>query len=62
MSGALAGRGSGPVPTITAAALAALPDVRMVLEWFAREKRWINEKHAEVCRIAAPTFQEQKRA
>ncbi|MBK7926561.1 MAG: M20/M25/M40 family metallo-hydrolase [Bryobacterales bacterium] len=62
MSGALAGRGSGPVPTITAAALAALPDVRLVLEWFAREKRWINEKHAEVCRIAAPTFQEQKRA
>lgn len=62
MSGALAGQGSSPVPTMTTAALAGLPDVRMLLEWFGRERRWINEKHAELCRIGAPTFQELKRA
>jgi len=62
MSGALVGQGAQPVPAITAASLAVLPDVRMLLDWFGRERRWINEKHAELCRIAAPTFQEQKRA
>jgi acetylornithine deacetylase/succinyl-diaminopimelate desuccinylase-like protein len=33
-----------------------------MLIWFTRQKKWINEKHIELCRIPAPTFQEQKRA
>lgn len=32
------------------------------LKFFARERRWIDEQHLAVCRIAAPTFLEQKRA
>jgi tripeptide aminopeptidase len=44
------------------ASLAASPDVRECLQWFAREKQWINEQHLELCRIAAPTFFEQRRA
>ncbi|MDP8979805.1 MAG: M20/M25/M40 family metallo-hydrolase [Acidobacteriota bacterium] len=32
------------------------------LQWFSREKKWINERHLELCRIPAPTFHEQKRA
>ena len=49
-------------PSISVAELAALPDVRDMLEWFARERRWILERHLELCRIPAPTFEEQKRA
>lgn len=62
MPGSLLGSGSSPVSSLNTAALAVLPDVRMLLDWFGREKRWINERHTELCRIAAPTFQEQKRA
>jgi len=36
--------------------------VREVLQFFTREKRWINERHLEICRIPALTFQEQERA
>ncbi|MBI3693748.1 MAG: M20/M25/M40 family metallo-hydrolase [Acidobacteria bacterium] len=36
--------------------------VRECLQFFTREKRWINERHLELCRIPAPTFQEQERA
>ncbi len=32
------------------------------MQWFQREKKWVNERHLELCRIAAPTFFEQKRA
>jgi acetylornithine deacetylase/succinyl-diaminopimelate desuccinylase-like protein len=41
---------------------AALPGVRAALEWFRRERTWINEQHLKLCRIPAPTFFEQKRA
>ncbi len=41
--------------------LASRP-VRDCMTWFQREKKWINERHLEVCRIPAPTFFEQKRA
>jgi tripeptide aminopeptidase len=41
---------------------AASPAVREGLQWFAREKQWINERHLELCRIPAPTFFEQARA
>jgi acetylornithine deacetylase/succinyl-diaminopimelate desuccinylase-like protein len=36
--------------------------VRDALQWFGREKLWINEQHLQVCRIPAPTFFEQRRA
>src|SRR5882724_3256772 len=36
--------------------------VRECLQWFTREKQWINEIHLELCRIPAPTFLEQQRA
>jgi len=32
------------------------------LQWFTREKQWINEIHLEACRIPAPTFLEHQRA
>lgn len=36
--------------------------VRECLQWFTREKQWINEIHLQLCRIPAPTFLEQERA
>jgi tripeptide aminopeptidase len=42
--------------------LARSPKVRACLEWFRKERVWINEQHLKVCRIPAPTFLEQKRA
>jgi acetylornithine deacetylase/succinyl-diaminopimelate desuccinylase-like protein len=45
-----------------ASGLAARPEVREALGWFARERRWIDEQHLELCRVPAPTFREDKRA
>jgi acetylornithine deacetylase/succinyl-diaminopimelate desuccinylase-like protein len=42
--------------------LAQAPGVRDCLQWFVREKQWINDQHLQLCRIAAPTFLEGKRA
>ena len=36
--------------------------VKECLQWFTRDKQWISEKHLELCRIPAPTFQEADRA
>jgi len=36
--------------------------VRECLQWFTREKQWINEVHLQLCRVPAPTFLEQERA
>jgi acetylornithine deacetylase/succinyl-diaminopimelate desuccinylase-like protein len=36
--------------------------VREVLQWFTREKPWVNEIHLQLCRVPAPTFLEQQRA
>jgi tripeptide aminopeptidase len=36
--------------------------VRDCLQWFTREKQWINETHLQLCRVPAPTFLEQERA
>jgi tripeptide aminopeptidase len=38
------------------------PSGRACLEWFRRERNWINEQHLKLCRIPAPTFFEEKRA
>ena len=42
--------------------LAKLSGVREALQWFTREKQWINEQHLELCRIPSPTFLEHRRA
>ncbi len=42
--------------------LARSASVRAGLEWFRKERAWINEQHLKLCRIPAPTFLEQKRA
>lgn len=44
------------------AELAEMPGTRECLQWFTREKQWINEQHLRVVRIPAPTFFEQERA
>lgn len=49
-------------PSRLAAALAADPGVSRCLEWFSRERGWINERHLRLCRIPAPTFFEAERA
>jgi acetylornithine deacetylase/succinyl-diaminopimelate desuccinylase-like protein len=36
--------------------------VREGLQFFTREKQWINEVHLQLCRVPAPTFLEQERA
>jgi len=43
-------------------AWAAHPGVRECLQWFTREKQWINEVHLQLCRVPALTFMEQERA
>src|SRR4030081_527918 len=42
--------------------LAQASGVREALQWFTREKQWINEQHLELCRIPSPTFIEHQRA
>jgi tripeptide aminopeptidase len=42
--------------------LADQPGVKEGLQFFTREKQWINEIHLQVCRVPAPTFMEQDRA
>ena len=32
------------------------------MQWFTREKQWINDIHQQLCRVPAPTFLEQQRA
>jgi len=47
---------------INLAELAEQRGVRDCLQWFTREKQWINETHLQLCRVPAPTFLEQERA
>jgi tripeptide aminopeptidase len=44
------------------AGLSASNGIRTALDWFRRERVWIQEQHLKLCRIPAPTFFEQKRA
>jgi tripeptide aminopeptidase len=50
-----------PAP-VTVGELADSPGIRETLQWFTREKQWVNEIHLQVCRVPAPTFLEQQRA
>jgi tripeptide aminopeptidase len=51
-----------PLLARSVAELAATPSMRSAMEWFRRERAWINEQHLKLCRVPAPTFFEQKRA
>ena len=42
--------------------LAQEAQIAETLRQFGRERNWVNEKHLELCRVAAPTFFEEKRA
>src|SRR5262249_49684500 len=51
-----------PMVANSVAELARSRDVKSCLDWFRKERAWINEQHLKLCRIPAPTFFEQKRA
>ena len=51
-----------PLVAGSVADLARSPELRVALDWFRRERAWINEQHLKLCRVPAPTFLEQKRA
>jgi tripeptide aminopeptidase len=51
-----------PLVAGSVADLVRSPELRVALDWFRRERVWINEQHLKLCRIPAPTFLEQKRA
>jgi acetylornithine deacetylase/succinyl-diaminopimelate desuccinylase-like protein len=51
-----------PLVADTVAGLARSAELRPALDWFRRERAWINEQHLHLCRIPAPTFFEEKRA
>ena len=48
--------------TLPVAELAQSRLSRDCIQWFTRERQWINEQHVQLCRIPAPTFLEGKRA
>ena len=51
------------MPTTAAVGdLANRPGIREALQWFTREKQWVNDIHLQLCRIPAQTFLEQQRA
>ena len=54
--------GRSRTETSRIARLAETPAIANAQRWFARERSWINEKHLQLCRIAAPTFFEKQRA
>ncbi len=51
-----------PALVQSVAELAASPAVRVAIDWFRRERAWINDQHLKLCRVPAATFFEQKRA
>ena len=50
------------LPGTNLSELAGHAGVRECLQFFTREKQWINEIHLQLCRVPAPTFLEQERA
>ncbi len=51
-----------PVSSDALARVVERPEVRQGMEWFRKERAWLNEQHLALCRVAAPTFFEQARA
>ncbi len=54
--------GNAGAAGIDISGLAERREVRDLLQWFTREKQWINEAHLQLCRVPAPTFLEGERA
>src|SRR5246500_1515724 len=48
--------------TLTSFSLAEQPQVRVALDWFAKNLMWINDQQATLTEIPAPSFQEEKRS
>ncbi len=46
----------------TAGEISGRPGIREALQWFTREKQWVNDIHLQLCRVPSPTFLEQQRA
>ncbi|MBL8221215.1 MAG: M20/M25/M40 family metallo-hydrolase [Bryobacterales bacterium] len=57
-------RKTKPDPKIakTLAELASQPAVRRAAKFLVAQRNWVTEQHLALCRIAAPTFFEEKRA
>lgn len=53
---------AGNLLAAAAGEVAERPGIREALQWFTREKQWVNEIHLQLCRVPAPTFLEQQRA
>ncbi|MEZ5403704.1 MAG: M20/M25/M40 family metallo-hydrolase [Bryobacteraceae bacterium] len=51
-----------PARVRSVAQMAAEPAIAEALRFFSSNKKWILERQVELCRIPAPTFQEQARA
>jgi tripeptide aminopeptidase len=47
---------------LTSFTLAEQPQVRVALDWFAKNVKWITDQQAALTEIPAPSFQEEKRA
>jgi len=60
-------RRGAPAPALpgglaTVAELAQQPGIRETLQALAKDRKWVDEQHLQLCRVPAPTFQEGKRA
>lgn len=53
---------NAPVARFNLSDITEIREVREGLQWFTREKQWINEIHLQLCRVPAPTFLEGERA
>src|SRR3978361_1600665 len=53
---------NSPTAAMTASVFAESTGIRETLQWFTREKQWVNDVHLQLCRIPSPTFLEQQRA
>jgi acetylornithine deacetylase/succinyl-diaminopimelate desuccinylase-like protein len=53
-----------PAPELLSAIgrVSAEPLIASCLQFFLNEKKWLNERHVELCRVPAPTFREHHRA
>jgi tripeptide aminopeptidase len=47
---------------VTSFSLAEHPQVRVAMDWFAKNLNWINEQQEALTEIPAPSFQEEKRS
>src|SRR5215510_9926775 len=54
--------GNTALTSVNVNEITEITGVRECLQFFTREKQWINEAHLEFCRVPAPTFMEGERA